>query len=221
MSILCHGEILYGPLIASQWVLLSTKLWNRTQGKVEHKTHHIQTIAEVGGRLNKKAPKNSVPEWTWWALEFDTIAKKAGMIQFSGAVLFLISVLFSLARRDGSDIIIPAEKWVLQDVVIWGLQIIGSLCFLYAACAFYLEIQNRSCIPKIHLLECHIQGWYILGAFGFLLCAVFGLFTNYKGAEVCCDTDMMLSSFWGSVAFLISSILMIVEVANKHPNAAD
>jgi hypothetical protein len=55
--------------------------------------------------------------------------------------------------------------------------------------------------------------WNLIGAFGFLFSGLFGMF-EYP-AECCQKWGTFFSTFWGSLAFLISSYLLIPEALNK------
>eukprot|EP00581_Thalassiosira_minuscula_P012915 CAMPEP_0183719726 /NCGR_PEP_ID=MMETSP0737-20130205/12547_1 /TAXON_ID=385413 /ORGANISM="Thalassiosira miniscula, Strain CCMP1093" /LENGTH=197 /DNA_ID=CAMNT_0025949463 /DNA_START=144 /DNA_END=734 /DNA_ORIENTATION=- len=65
--------------IASEWVLIST---STLLGSV---IHHIQLGSLDEGPNKMVSTKSTKPEWKWWSLELNTIAKKAGMTQFAGA----------------------------------------------------------------------------------------------------------------------------------------
>mmetsp|Transcript_16350 Transcript_16350/g.31762 ORF Transcript_16350/g.31762 Transcript_16350/m.31762 type:complete len:485 (+) Transcript_16350:667-2121(+) len=160
-------------------------------------------------------------KWKWFAMEFSDAGTKAASVQMIGATLFTVAVVLALPNRGATDTILPSERFILADVFIWGFQVLGSFCFIYAGVILMLETQYRWFLPNLGSLGWWANFFNTIGGIGFLLCAVFGLLANVNGEEVCCQYyGTYLSTFWGSIAFLLGSIVMVIEVANKHPHPA-
>ncbi|GBG29826.1 Hypothetical Protein FCC1311_060462 [Hondaea fermentalgiana] len=162
--------------------------------------------------------ENERKNWRWFALEFGDTGKCAASVQFVGATFFLVAVTLALPNASASDILIPSTHFVVQDIFVWGFQVLGSLCFLYAGIILMRECQYAWYMPNLGSLGWHANFWNTIGALGFLFCAIFGFLDNVNGRTVCCQFyGTYLSTFWGSIGFLNGSILMVIEVANKHP----
>ncbi|KAK5171236.1 uncharacterized protein LTR77_004380 [Saxophila tyrrhenica] len=154
--------------------------------------------------------------WRWWptwhALRTHhayEIGYLACSIQGFGVTLFTWSGIVLLPGVWGNI----GGRWG-QLGAYWVPQIIASACFITASVMFTIETQEKWWKPQPNIL-----GWWIgfvatLGSVGFELCAVFGVpgesWTAYQSS---------LSSMWGSIFFLLSSLLQWYEAINKHPVA--
>lgn len=133
------------------------------------------------------------PTWGWWL----------NAIQLLGALVFFVpcTVGALLATHPRID----AFAWV------WLPQMLGACCFIIASGMAMRELQDRPWRPAWH----HI-GWWpglfnLLGAIGFFLCAWFGFHSRFENPSL-----SNLTTFTGSVCFLISSYLLLVEVINPE-----
>lgn len=76
-----------------------------------------------------------------------------------------------------------------------------------------LETQKNWYTPSFHVLGWWIGFWNLIGAIGFELCGCLGPAYANHGAQY----QASLSTFWGSFAFLIGSLLQLYESLDKHP----
>jgi len=188
--------------------------------EVMHILHNKKTVikfqnAPVEHNLSLRR-KN--PGWRWWAFEMDDAGKKAAMVQMVGATLFLISCILGVPNMSATDLLIPSKYFVLQDLLLWSTQIVGSTCFIYAAIVLMMETQKKWYLPNFRALGWNLNFFNLIGGVGFFICAVFALLGNVNGRVVCCQYwGNLFSTFWGSIAFLIGSYLLVLEVANKNP----
>ena len=75
-----------------------------------------------------------------------------------------------------------------------------------------IETQERWYKPAFHVLGWYIGFWNLIGGVGFTLCPAFG-YNTQSWAQY----QASLSTFWGSWAFLIGSLIQLYESLQKHP----
>jgi MFS family permease len=131
--------------------------------------------------------------WAWW-LNF---------IQLIGATVFFLACVIGVLLSVIKDI--PVYNW------FWLPQMIGSVCFFISSFMAMLEVQSKFYLPAWNKI-----GWWsalfnLIGAVGFFLCAFYGA---YYQSQAFLYWGSNLSTFIGSIAFLISSYLMLIEVIN-------
>ncbi len=158
---------------------------------LHYSSHPIKHIEKFLVRRIKFELKN----WAWW-LNF---------IQLIGATVFflacIIGVLLSVIKN------ISVYNW------FWLPQMLGSTCFFISSLMAMLEVQHKFYIPAMNKI-----GWWsalfnLIGAVGFFLCAYYGA---YYHSQAFLYWGSNLSTFIGSIAFLISSYLMMIEVINPN-----
>mmetsp|Transcript_11741 Transcript_11741/g.18949 ORF Transcript_11741/g.18949 Transcript_11741/m.18949 type:complete len:503 (+) Transcript_11741:425-1933(+) len=159
--------------------------------------------------------------WKWIALDFSDCGKRAASVQFIGTTIYLGTLILGLPRAGtgGAETLVPYDNMVLYDIFMWGGLALGSICFMYVGTTLTLECQYAWYVPNIASIGWWVNFFYFIGACGFMLNAFFGWFyMGRDGNEVCCQHfGTNLSTFWGSCAFLASSVCMAIECANKHP----
>ncbi|KAK8214433.1 integral membrane protein [Phyllosticta capitalensis] len=101
----------------------------------------------------------------------------------------------------------------LIDGVYWTPQVVGGLGFVISGFLFMLETQTHWWKPALSQLGWHIGAWNMLGGVGFTLSPAFG----YDMAASWAQYQAACSTFWGSWAFLIGSLLQYYESLDKHP----
>ena len=152
-------------------------------------------------------------KWRWFGLQLNSLGWWASVIQFTGATCFTISVITDIPS------VLSKSQWKLQVAFIWTMQVVGSICFTVSSMMLMLEEQHKWYLPAIDRIGWHSAAWNTLGGIGFLLSAVFGYLANFHGnGEVCCQFwGTGFNTYYGSWAFLISSVIMLIEVQNKQP----
>ncbi|RHZ55410.1 uncharacterized protein CDV56_104968 [Aspergillus thermomutatus] len=131
----------------------------------------------------------------------------ASLVQFIGATIFWI------AGFTGLPGIINHISQAVTNGVYWVPQIVGGSCFIMSGLLFTLETQPKWYIPAINVLGWHVGFWNSVGGVGFTLCGAFGPATSNSGLKY----QSSLSTFWGSWAFLLGSLIQWYESLDKHP----
>lgn len=127
--------------------------------------------------------------------------------QLFGASVFWISGLTALPGIL-NNLTTPAAL----NGAYWAPQIIGGSGFVVSGTLFMLETQERWWKPNPAVLGWHIGLWNLVGGVGFTLCPCFGIDTASWAQYQAC-----LSTFWGSWAFLVGSLIQLYESLQKHP----
>jgi hypothetical protein len=96
--------------------------------------------------------------------------------------------------------------------IYWTPQVIGGSGFILSGLLFMIETQEKWYKPAFNVLGWHIGFWNMIGGLGFTLCPAFGYHTS-SWAEY----QASLSTFWGSWAFLIGSLIQLYESLQKYP----
>lgn len=97
-------------------------------------------------------------------------------------------------------------------IFYWTPQIIGGTGFIISGLLFMIETQTRWYVPAFGTLGWWIGAWNLIGGVGFTLCPAFGYNANHWA-----QYQASLSTFWGSWAFLIGSVLQWYESLVKYP----
>ena len=134
----------------------------------------------------------------------------ASLAQLFGATIFWISGFTALPGI--FDHMSPG----LTDGIYWTPQVIGGSGFIVSGTLFMIETQSKWWKPAFKTLGWHIGFWNLIGGIGFTLCPCFG----YKSASWA-QYQASLSTFWGSLAFLIGSVVQWYESLDKHPVEVD
>ncbi|KAG5296836.1 integral membrane protein [Histoplasma ohiense] len=131
----------------------------------------------------------------------------ASSMQLIGATIFWIAGLTSLPGINNH----LSEN--LANGVYRAPQIIGGVGFIISSTLFMLETQKNWYTPALRTLGWHINLWNLIGSFGFTLSGIFLLAYNNSGLQY----QACLSTFWGSWAFLVGSVIQWYESLDKYP----
>ncbi|KAK2770941.1 hypothetical protein FQN53_005283 [Emmonsiellopsis sp. PD_33] len=131
----------------------------------------------------------------------------ASFSQLIGATIFWISGFTALPGINNK------LSQNLADGVYRAPQIIGGAGFIVSGSLFMLETQKNWYTPSLKILGWHIGFWNFIGAIGFTLSGIFLLPYNNSGMQY----QASLSTFWGSWAFLIGSVIQWYESLDKYP----
>ncbi|KAI1425802.1 hypothetical protein F5Y12DRAFT_745730 [Xylaria sp. FL1777] len=152
--------------------------------------------------------------WEWWPTwselkthYFREIGFLASLSQFIGATIFWISGFTALPHIQ-DHLSTPAANGVY-----WLPQVVGGVGFIISSWLFMLETQKTWYTPAPEVLGWHIGFWNLIGAFGFTVCGALGFASSNKAATYASD----LSTFIGSWAFLIGSVIQWYESLDKYP----
>uniref|UniRef100_A0A8H7NNB9 Integral membrane protein n=1 Tax=Bionectria ochroleuca TaxID=29856 RepID=A0A8H7NNB9_BIOOC len=169
-------------------------------------------LVKIEKRRMESSDSNRMWSWwpTWYELRthyFYEIGFLACSSQMFGATVFWISGFTALPPILNS-LSTPAEYGAY-----WLPQVIGGAGFIVSSTLFMLEVQSCWYIPAPGVLGWHIGLWNLIGAIGFTLCGALGFGTTQPGVEYA----LTLSTFIGSWAFLIGSVIQWFESLNKYP----
>ncbi|CAJ2506241.1 Uu.00g003710.m01.CDS01 [Anthostomella pinea] len=152
--------------------------------------------------------------WVWWPSwhelrthSFHDLGFIACSAQMFGATVFWISGFTALPGI--YDHLSPVS---VLNGVYWVPQVVGGTGFVVSGTLFMIETQKHWWQPAFGVLGWHIGLWNLIGGIGFTLCPIFGFGTAYwREYQASCST------FWGSWAFLIGSVIQLYESLVKHP----
>jgi hypothetical protein len=170
----------------------------------------MTSAASTSGSQRRKS-------WVWFPSYadlrnhyFHELGFIASLAQLFGATIFWISGFTALPGI--FDHMSPG----LTDGIYWTPQVIGGSGFIVSGTLFMIETQSKWWKPAFKTLGWHIGFWNLIGGIGFTLCPCFG----YNSASWA-QYQASLSTFWGSWAFLIGSVVQWYESLDKHPVEVD
>ncbi|WPT15234.1 hypothetical protein PSENEW3_00003175 [Picochlorum sp. SENEW3] len=151
--------------------------------------------------------------WRWWGWDFHNVGFTAAFLLGFGCLIFSIAVFTAIPG------VVADDQWQVQQALIWAPQTIGSVCFVLSGLLYTLEEQDVWYKPGFTRI-----GWYasfanLIGGIGFLMSSIFGYLANWKGnGEVCCQHwGTAFNAFYGNWAFMVGSLILLLEVENKDP----
>ncbi len=152
-----------------------------------------------------------IGNWKFWGSETSDWGWWLNTVQLLGALVFFTACITSIPG------ILP-DKYFLQNSIYWMPQVIGAIFFIIASWMAMREVQLGIFNFPVLKIGWQVGFWNLIGAVGFFLCGLFGLITNtpllrnsalnFWGAS--------FSTLWGSIAFLLASYLMLIEILNRH-----
>jgi hypothetical protein len=156
-----------------------------------HLAHHPRHRHPQGRRRRLFAWE--LESWAWWL----------NAAQMVGATVFLVACAAGLLLPAGPSF--PERPWY------WDPQMIGASFFLLASLMAMIEAQEKPWKPAWKRIGWHAALFNGVGAIGFFLCAWYGANTSSPTTLYWGST---FSTFWGSLAFLLASYLMLLEALN-------
>ncbi|TFK47152.1 hypothetical protein OE88DRAFT_820311 [Heliocybe sulcata] len=208
-------------------VLLIWEAWNRSNtvyfgwglDQVLHRhpldlerTGTYRDWAEIDHSNNSPGSITATPpgsrKWIWWTTDtkyWHELGFLAGFAQLCAATIFWISGFTALPEiQDAIEDNIP-----LLNGVFWSPQVVGGSGFIISSALYMLETQTKWYCPAVTDLGWQIGFWNFIGAIGFTLCGAFGYSSRHWA-----QYQSALSTFWGSWAFLIGSVMQWYEAVN-------
>jgi hypothetical protein len=186
-----------------------------------HCTHHHSNKGNlVGKSRGATTPSQTKLEteanngsWMWWPSSEElrthylhSLGFLASLFQLFGATIFWISGLTALPG------IYNHMSRPVTIIFYWTPQVIGGLGFIVSGTLFMIETQSKWWMPAPRTLGWWIGAWNLIGGIGFTLCPAFGYDRSSWAQYQAC-----LSTFWGSWAFLIGSVIQWYESLQKFP----
>ncbi|KAH8088200.1 hypothetical protein HD553DRAFT_269127 [Filobasidium floriforme] len=145
----------------------------------------------------------------WRDLGYD-----AALIQLIAATVFLVSTITGLPG------VIPgfpsSGNAAIVKVFFWTPQVVGGTGFIISALFLMIETQKKWWLPNLTDLGWHISFWNLVGGVGFTLCGAMGYNTDERWVD-----NSAISTFWGSWAFLIGSVMQLYEAVWREPEVGD
>ncbi|KAF3761093.1 hypothetical protein M406DRAFT_230711, partial [Cryphonectria parasitica EP155] len=198
-----------------------------TRDKDGCRHHHAQKTRwlgngsgnDGGGGDDSQADGDAAPDqgrrmWTWWPSWYELrthyfrdIGFLACLSQMIGATVFWISGFTGLPQ------ILDVLSLPATNGIYWLPQVVGGTGFIVSSWLFMLETQKKWYIPAPNVLGWHIGFWNLIGAIGFTLCGAFG----FASSNEACELAGIWSTFIGSWAFLIGSVVQWYESLDKYP----
>ncbi|KAF2712768.1 hypothetical protein K504DRAFT_373409 [Pleomassaria siparia CBS 279.74] len=186
--------------------------------------HHVDKGNLVGKGLESKAtasptvpPNSSQKSWAWWPSMAELrkhyiheIGFIASLAQFIAATIFWVSGFTALPG------IYNHLSRPVTIIFYWTPQVLGGTGFILSGTLFMLETQSHWYKPAFKTLGWWIGLWNLIGGIGFTLCPAFGYDERSWAQYQAC-----LSTFWGSWAFLIGSVIQWYESLDKYPVEID
>lgn len=187
---------------------------------VEEHGHHAQSCQHHHSDKTSLLPSrdNSVPgrKWSWWpsAHELRThyireLGFLAALFQFAGATIFWMAGFTSLPP------IYDSLSVGVANGTFWLPQVVGGCGFIVSSLCIMLEVQTKWWLLSMRSLGWHVGFWNLVGAVGFTLCGALGFGVEGSEGEAV-EYASALSTFVGSWAFLIGSVIQWYESLNKY-----
>ncbi|KAF2487674.1 hypothetical protein BDY17DRAFT_289421 [Neohortaea acidophila] len=175
----------------------------------------VATASNAAGVDDIDPTPKGAKSWVWWPSwyelrthYFHDLGFIACSSQMFGATVFWISGFTALP-----GIYNHLNTPGLLNGAYWVPQVIGGMGFVISGTLFMLETQKHWWLPAPKVLGWHIGAWNLIGGIGFTLSPIFGLY----GPATWAEEQAAVSTFWGSWAFLIGSVIQWYESLDKHP----
>lgn len=182
--------------------------------------HHLNKRNLVGAghhNASKHASEADGQSWVWWPSNEElrthyihSLGFLACLSQLIGASIFWISGLTALPG------IYDRMSRPITIIFYWTAQVLGGSGFIISGTLFMLETQSKWWKPAFKTLGWWIGFWNLIGGIGFTMCPAFGY-----DQESWAQYQACLSTFWGSWAFLIGSVIQWYESLEKFPVEVD
>jgi hypothetical protein len=154
-------------------------------------------VADIG--VSSAAQARS---WRWFSWKPHNAGYSASLVQLVGTLLFNFNT---------GDAMIPGLAWAAGDLLVWGPDVIGSICFLVASYLALLEVSHRFWSWQSSLLSWWIVMLNMLGSIAFMVAAIFGFFVPASGhLEWLWGANFF--TLIGALCFLLASYLLIPEL---------
>lgn len=150
------------------------------------------------------------PDWRWFAWRPRNAGYLASLIQFAGTLLFNFNT---------GDALFAGLGWVQEDILIWGPDMVGSICFLAASYLALMEISHGWWSFKPRQVAWWVVIINLLGSVAFQVSAFCGFYT--PSPEPGWIWDANLWTLIGALCFFVASYLMIPELFDADANTID
>ncbi|KAK4168935.1 hypothetical protein QBC43DRAFT_83080 [Cladorrhinum sp. PSN259] len=184
--------------------------------------HHAdrRSWLKRGGTLvepirDEKKEEEEGRKWSWWPTLYELRTHYIKEIGFLAALFQLLgATIFWMAGFTSIPPIYDSLSTPVRNGTFWLPQVVGGTGFIISSFLIMLETQKKWYIPAPKMLGWHIGLWNLVGAIGFTLCGALGFGAENSEAVEYAST---LSTFIGSWAFLIGSVIQWYESLSKYP----
>ena len=165
---------------------------------------YLQLLAAVNADRISAIAQRRVPEgrFRWFAWRPGEIGWTSAFAQFVGTVLFNINTF---------DALIPHLDWLQEDLVIWGPDALGSICFLVASALALLEYNHGRLGWQVRDVSWWIVNINMLGSVAFGVAAIYAIVLPGTGDVL----DVAAVNAWtllGAICFLVGAYLLLPEL---------
>ncbi|EIW73039.1 hypothetical protein TREMEDRAFT_22078, partial [Tremella mesenterica DSM 1558] len=144
--------------------------------------------------------------FVWWGKPlWRDMGYIAAIVQLFAASIFWISTLTGLPGAI-PGLYTESASVPIEDVFFWTPQVIGGSGFIISSLILMVEVQTHWWLPRPFDIGWQVAFWNLIGSLGFTLCGAFG-YSPSSGLVY----QSALSTFWGSWAFLIGSVVQTCE----------
>lgn len=141
--------------------------------------------------------------WHWFAFKPHNAGYSASLIQFIGTLLFNFNT---------ADAMLTGLGWKGEELLVWGPDAIGSICFLLASYLALIEVSHSYWSFQPHQISWWIVIINLAGSVAFMLSALFS-FVLPASANPEWVWGANAFTLLGAICFLFASYLMIPELS--------
>jgi hypothetical protein len=165
---------------------------------------YLQLLAAVNAdRISAIANRRTPRErFRWFAWRPGEIGWTSAFTQFVGTVLFNFNTF---------DALIPGLDSLQEDLVIWGPDALGSICFLVASGLALLEYNHGRLDWKTRDVSWWVVTINMLGSVAFGISAVYAIVLPGSGDLLNADA-VNAWTLLGAVCFLVGAYLLLPEL---------
>ncbi|KAJ3305045.1 hypothetical protein HDV03_002127 [Kappamyces sp. JEL0829] len=140
--------------------------------------------------------------WKWWGWRsLGDRGFAAGVTQFIGTIIFYIAVVSGIFTQTSL-------------VYYWWPQVIGAFFLTVSSFIIMIEAQHKWYLLRPLSIGWHVGFWNVIGSALFMLSGLWGIYTFST-----VTMTVYLSTFVGSISFLLGSYLQLFEQLNRHKSS--
>ncbi|KAK0635579.1 hypothetical protein B0T17DRAFT_48705 [Bombardia bombarda] len=184
-----------------------------------HRLRHtlLPSISSSSGSTGTNSTPREKRRWSWWPTTHELTSHYLRDVGFLACLSQMIgATIFWIAGFTGLPPIYDALPTTsVTNGIYWLPQVVGGTGFIVSSILFMIEVQERWYLPAPWMLGWHIGLWNLVGAIGFTLCGALGFGVGGQNGDAV-EYAVTLSTFVGSWAFLIGSIIQWFESLDKY-----
>lgn len=149
-------------------------------------------------------------KWKWWFKldDLKNLKDSTAATELLAVSIFWISVFYGVIVNTSN------ESEGLDDALYWTPQVVGAFFLTLSSVLGTVNEQEKWYIPALQKANWHVGFWNVVGSVGFFLSGFFGYWIMVSSdIEV---YGVFLSTYWGSYAFMIGSVLQTIMFFVRH-----